>query len=59
VQLRAHPGEFGLVTANGGFVSEHSAAVYSTAPYSSTHRRCGQTGWVRRERAEYQVGEAL
>jgi acetyl-CoA C-acetyltransferase len=30
--LRAHPGEKGLVTANGGFMSKYSVGVYSTAP---------------------------
>ncbi|MBI5609186.1 MAG: acetyl-CoA acetyltransferase [Deltaproteobacteria bacterium] len=32
VQLRARPGAFGLVGANGGFLSKYSAGVYSTAP---------------------------
>ncbi|HWA63967.1 MAG TPA: acetyl-CoA acetyltransferase [Caulobacteraceae bacterium] len=30
--LRAHPGQFGLVAANGGFLSKYSVGVYSTAP---------------------------
>jgi acetyl-CoA C-acetyltransferase len=30
--LRARPGAFGLVGANGGILSKYSAAVYSTAP---------------------------
>lgn len=30
--LRARPGAFGLVAANGGFLSKYSVGVYSTAP---------------------------
>ena len=30
--LRAHPGELGLVAANGGFLSKYSVGVYSTRP---------------------------
>jgi acetyl-CoA C-acetyltransferase len=30
--LRARPGEFGLVAANGGFLSKYSVGVYSTVP---------------------------
>jgi len=36
-KLRRNQGKFGLVTANGGVVSKHSAGVYSTTPYSETH----------------------
>jgi acetyl-CoA C-acetyltransferase len=31
-RLRAQPGAFGLVGANGGFLSKYSAGVYSTTP---------------------------
>ena len=31
-QLRASPGQFGLVLANGGFLSKEAAGVYSTEP---------------------------
>ena len=31
-RLRASPGTFGLVTANGNWVTKHSCGVYSTAP---------------------------
>ncbi len=31
-RLRAAPGSFGLVLANGGFLSKEAAGVYSTAP---------------------------
>ncbi len=32
VRLRRRPGEFGLVAANGGFLSKYSVGVYSTSP---------------------------
>lgn len=38
-QLRAHPGSFGLVTANGNYVTKHSFGVYSTAPVEGRWRR--------------------
>ncbi len=31
-RLREHPGELGLVGANGGFLSKYSVGVYGTAP---------------------------
>jgi len=31
-KLRSNPGTFGLITANGGYLSEHSAGIYSTSP---------------------------
>ena len=31
-RLRAAPGQFGLVTANGNYLTKHSAGVYSTSP---------------------------
>lgn len=31
-RLRARPGAFGLVGANGGFMSKYSVGIYSTAP---------------------------
>lgn len=31
-RLRAHPGSFGLATANGGVLSKYSVGVYSTIP---------------------------
>jgi acetyl-CoA C-acetyltransferase len=34
--LRARPGAFGLVGANGGFLSKYSAGVYSTKPAAWT-----------------------
>ncbi len=37
--LRARPGGFGLVTANGGFLSKHATGIYSTAPFAGPWRR--------------------
>jgi len=51
-RVRQSPGTFGLVTSNGGFVSKHSAAIYSTTPYRKTHP--GGQGWHRRDPAEVQ-----
>jgi acetyl-CoA C-acetyltransferase len=31
-RVRAKPGSFGLVTANGNYVTKHSAGIYSTEP---------------------------
>jgi acetyl-CoA C-acetyltransferase len=31
-QLRAHPGTFGFIGANGGFLSKYSVGIYSTKP---------------------------
>lgn len=38
-RLRARPGEFGLVTANGNYVTKHAFGVYSTVPVEGTWRR--------------------
>jgi acetyl-CoA C-acetyltransferase len=38
-RLRADPGSFGLVTANGNYVTKHSFGVYSTAPVAGAWRR--------------------
>lgn len=37
-RLREHPGELGLVTANGGLVTKHAFGVYSTEPPASGFR---------------------
>ena len=37
--LRAAPGRFGLVTANGNYVTKHSFGVYSTEPVHGPWRR--------------------
>jgi acetyl-CoA C-acetyltransferase len=38
-RLRARPGAFGLVTANGNYVTKHSFGVYSTAAPAGLWRR--------------------
>ena len=38
-RLRANPGVFGLVTANGNWVTKHSYGVYSTTPFHGAWRR--------------------
>ena len=37
--LRAAPGTYGLVTANGGYLTKHSAGIYSTEPPASVQGR--------------------
>jgi acetyl-CoA C-acetyltransferase len=38
-RLRADPGAFGLVTANGNYVTKHAFGVYSTTPHQGSWRR--------------------
>jgi uncharacterized membrane protein YedE/YeeE len=38
-RLRARPGQFGLVTANGNYVTKHAFGVYSTAPVLGAWQR--------------------
>ena len=38
-RLRAAPGRFGLVSANGNYLTKHSWGVYSTAPVAAPFRR--------------------
>ena len=45
-KLRANPQTFGLVTANGGYLTKHAAGIYSTTPTSGN--------WERRDPASYQ-----
>ncbi|MEM1402254.1 MAG: acetyl-CoA acetyltransferase [Pseudomonadota bacterium] len=40
-QLRAQPGLFGLVGANGGYLSKHAVGVYSTSPRGDWAPRTG------------------
>jgi len=47
-RLRATPGRFGLVTANGGYISKHAAGIWSTEPVSSDRQ------WQREDPASYQ-----
>ena len=45
--LRRAPGELGMVTANGGYLSKHSAGIYSSAPPPFTT-------WRREPPSDYQ-----
>lgn len=45
-KLREECGKFGMVTANGGFLTKHAAGVYSTEPTAP--------GWRREDPASYQ-----
>lgn len=47
VRLRADPGAYGLVTANGWYVTKHAAGIYSTEPPSKP--------FVRKDPAIYQA----
>ncbi|MDE2363819.1 MAG: acetyl-CoA acetyltransferase [Hyphomicrobiales bacterium] len=38
-RMRARPGKFGLVTANGNYITKHSWGVYSTTPTQGTWTR--------------------
>ncbi len=38
-QLRCHPGSFGMITANGNYITKHSFGVYSTAPVQGRWQR--------------------
>ncbi|MEO8204405.1 MAG: acetyl-CoA acetyltransferase [Betaproteobacteria bacterium] len=38
-RLRAAPGDYGLVTANGNWVTKHSHGIYSTTPYAGPWQR--------------------
>ena len=49
--LRANPGKSGLVTANGGYLTKHSAGIYSTA----RTRIPGAVPFVREDPARYQA----
>lgn len=46
-RLRAKPGSFGLVTANGGYLTKHATGVYSTTPVDGT--------WSREDPGSYQA----
>jgi acetyl-CoA C-acetyltransferase len=50
-KVRATPGSKGMVTANGGFLTKHSAGIYSTDP-SPAH---DGNGWARENPAIYQA----
>src|SRR5262249_34559454 len=38
-RLRAHPGNFGMITGNGNLVTKHSFGIYSTTPWQGPWRR--------------------
>jgi len=38
-RLRSNPGAFGMVTANGNYVTKHSFGIYSTTPVEGGRRR--------------------
>jgi acetyl-CoA C-acetyltransferase len=44
--LRSNPGKFGLLNANGWFVTKHSLGIYSTTPIEGA--------WKREDPADYQ-----
>ena len=50
-KLRADAGSWGMLTANGGFLTKHSVGIYSTRHYSETHP--GQA-WSRVDPSSYQ-----
>jgi acetyl-CoA C-acetyltransferase len=37
--LRANPGKYGLVTANGWYITKHAAGIYSTEPPTKAFER--------------------
>lgn len=45
--LRSDPSRFGLVTANGGYLSKHATGIYSATPYAGS--------WQRENPANYQA----
>ncbi len=46
-KLRAKPDSYGLITANGGYLSKHALGIYSCRPYRGK--------WCREDPAAYQV----
>lgn len=55
--LRSDPGSKGLVTANGGYVTKHSLALYSTEPPDDGFRRDDVQEEVDRSPTREAVGE--
>ena len=49
--LRANAGDYGLVTANGGYLTKHSVGIYSTKPTEIA----GNVPFVREDPAAYQA----
>jgi len=52
-KLRARREAYGLVTANGGFLSKHAAGLYSCVPYGATHPDAAR--WQRPSPSVYQA----
>jgi len=52
-RLRDNPGQFGLITGNGGFLSKCSACIYSTTSYGSLHPKAET--WQRENPKDYQA----
>ncbi|MBT7665518.1 MAG: acetyl-CoA acetyltransferase, partial [Rhodospirillaceae bacterium] len=46
-KVRGNPGTFGIVTANGGYLTEHAAGIYSTEP--SPIPKSGEAPWSRED----------
>jgi acetyl-CoA C-acetyltransferase len=59
--LRADPGSFGLITANGGFITKHAFGVYSTEPPAQPFRHAAPQAQIdalpRREVCDQPDGE--
>jgi acetyl-CoA C-acetyltransferase len=51
-RLRAAPGTVGMVTANGGLLSEHAVGIYSTSPSPNVARG---VAWQQDESSDLQV----
>lgn len=47
--LRSHPGDIGLCTANGGYLTKHALGIYSTTPPSTMFRHADVQEAVDRE----------
>lgn len=52
-KVKKNPGTFGMVTANGGFLTEHALGIYSTEP--SPRPKSGDAPWQRVDPAIYQA----
>ena len=55
--LRAHPGEIGLCSANGGYVTKHAIGVYSTEPPANGFRHADVQAEVDRTPTREVTGE--
>ena len=62
-QMRSAPGQFGLVSANGGILSKHSVGIYSTTPVEwkpdrSARLQAQVAGWPTEPVTESPDGDA-